>query len=308
LQHSYSNVPPGISAAVVEKLTGSSFETAAEQLVFEPLGMKGASFLPVAGLPGGFQADGHTEIPYWHMTFRAFGALNASPDGMARLLEALLNQGHIGGMPAVDPDSAARMFRSETSLGARHGLDITYSAGLYGWVRDGHVFQGHGGDADGYRSRFGLLTDARRGYLLGINIDDPSLLRRMQNRVERALIADLPVPPAPAPADLPAQTLTRYSGTYYPSSFRFDIDGWRAGKAAMAHIEVNDGHLWFHHRGSAERLIPVAADQFRREGDPAVSAVFATLDGTLYLQGELGNFVRTTPGPCASFIPVCWLR
>jgi hypothetical protein len=70
---------------------------------------------------------------------------------------------------------------------------------------------------------------------------------------------------------------------------------WQAGQAGRARVTAADGELQFHRRGSRERLIPVAPHRFRRQGDPAVSVVFVEHDGDLYLQGELGNFVREAP-------------
>ncbi|MFU8814392.1 MAG: serine hydrolase domain-containing protein [Pseudomonadales bacterium] len=188
MQHSYSNVPPGIAAAVLERIGGEPFDEAVARGVFEPLGMSGASFQPLPGLPSGFRADGVTPIPYLHVTFPAFGGLNASPQDMGRLLEALLNRGRVDGGRAIPEPVVERAFRAESSLGARHGLEIAYGAGVYGWVRDGHRFLGHGGDADGYLSRFGLLPEAGRGYLLGINVDDPRLFGRLRRLVERARV------------------------------------------------------------------------------------------------------------------------
>ncbi|HEX7035098.1 MAG TPA: serine hydrolase domain-containing protein [Pseudomonadales bacterium] len=292
LQHSYSNVAPGISSAVVERLSGLPFEQAARRLVFEPLGMAPASFEPVAGLPGGFRANGRTPIPYWHMTFPAFGALNASPEAMTRLLEALLNRGRLDGRAALAPTVVERLFRMETSLAARHGLEVGYGAGVYGWLHGGHRFHGHGGDADGYRSRFGLLTGFGRGYLLGINVDHPSLLRRLQQRVEQALTEDLPDPELPPVARLPERQLARYAGRWYPSAARFGVGAWQQGHASRAEVRVRAGGLELRHRGRSTRLVPVDATRFRRPSDSAVTAVFAEHDGRLYLQGELGNFVR----------------
>lgn len=305
LQHSYTNVAPGITAAVVEALTHEPFAAAARRLVFDPLGMEAAGFEPQAGLPGGFRDDGRTEIPYWHMTFTAFGALNASAADMARLLQALLNEGRVNDRQAVAVSSVRRMFRAQASLGAARGLEVAYGAGLYGWVSRGHVFHGHGGDADGYRSRLGLLPHAGRGYLIGINVDDPSLLRRMQRLTEQALTVDLP-PPEPPPAATPtAAALARYTGVYYPSSTRFGLDRWRSGNAELARVVVENRALHFLRNGRSQQLVAVGDGRFRRPDDPAVSVVFARHDGTLYLQGELGNFARVVPGPCAGFLPTC---
>lgn len=305
LQHSYSNAIPGITAAVVEQLTGGTFEKAADALVFGPLGMEGASYLPVDGLPGGFQADGRTEIPYWHMTFRAFGALNASPTAMVRLLEALLNPGRVGGRQAITADTVERMYRVATTLGADAGLEVGYGAGIYGWVRDGHLWHGHGGDADGYRSRFGLLRDAGRGYLVGINADDPGLLGRMQRRIEASLTADLDAPQPPSEAAADADELRSLAGEYYPASVRFGAERWQSGRLRTARVSVDGDRLVFQRGRAQHTLIPLGKRRFRRAEDPAVSVVFAEADGRLYLQGELGNYARIDPPPCPTFITRC---
>lgn len=304
LQHGYSNVVPGISAAVIERLTGTAFEDAARSLLFEPLGMTGASFLPVAGLPGGFRPDG-SEIPYWHVTFRAFGGLNASPAAMARLLEALLGQGRLNGVQVIDETTVARLAGPRTTLGAAAGLEIGYGSGLYGWVRDGHLFRGHGGDADGYLSRLGLLTEAGRGYLLGIDVDDPALFGSLRRRVEQALGADLAAPLPPPAVPVPQAELAALAGEYYPASTRFDVTGWQAGTARRATVQLAASGLEFHRGGQRQRLVALGGGRFRRPQDPAVSVVFVTRDGQLYLQGELGNYARIGTRPCAGFLPVC---
>ena len=198
LQHSYSNVPPGLTAGVIEQVSHQKFEAFMRKRVLAPLAMTQASFKPVGGLPGGFRADGRTEIPYWHVTFPAFGALNASLEEMANFLEMLLNRGKLGGRTVFAPATVAAMLTPLGSLGAAAGLDVGYGAGAYGWVTNGHLFRGHGGDADGYRSRYGILPDAGRGYLIAINTDNPKLLRSLQARVEAALTRDLPPPPVQA--------------------------------------------------------------------------------------------------------------
>ncbi len=303
LQHSYSNVPPGLTAAVVERASGLAFPEYLKARVLMPLGMREASLAPVPGLPGGFREDGSTEIPYWHMTFRAFGAINASTREMSRFVEALLNGGRLDGRQALPEVLIEKLFEPLGTLGSTAGLEVGYGAGLYGWVRHGQLFHGHGGDADGYRSRYGLLRDHGRAYLVVINTDNPRLLERMRRVLEQRLTDGLPVPAAPATGrdDLPA-----YAGTYYPSSARFDSDAWRAGRRHRVTIHSLEDRLLISGGGANTALYPAGRGRFYRAGDPAITAVFVRdSGGSLYLQGEPGNFVRISPGPCPDFLPLC---
>ncbi|MCZ6617213.1 MAG: serine hydrolase [Gammaproteobacteria bacterium] len=306
LQHNYSNLTPGLTSVVIEQVSGQGFEEFMEQRVLRPLSMPAASFQPLAGLPGGFKADGLTEIPYWHMTFRAFGALNASVTEMSRFLTVLLNDGVLNGIRVLDRSTVAALFHPQTSLGVAAGLDVAYAAGMYGWVSGGHVFQGHGGDADGYRSRYGLLPDNGRGYLIVINTDNPRLLRSLQRRIESRLIADLEKP-VPLPAvGVAAEKLGSYTGTYYPAAARFGVSRWRAGELTSAQISLQDGELLFSRGSRQVPLITLGDGRFRRPGDPVTTVVFVRdANGSLFIQGELGNFAKIDAAPCPGFIKLC---
>lgn len=305
LQHSYSNVPPGLTAAVIERVSGQPLDTYLARRLFEPLEMPGASLDPVPGLPGGFKADGGTPIPYWHMTFRAFGALNASTGEMSRLLTALLNQGRLNGGQALPADLVAAFFEPQGSLAAEAGLPVGYGSGVYGWVRGGQLFHGHGGDADGYRSRYGLLREHGRGYLLVINTDNPRLLGRMRRVAEDALTRNLPAR-QPARIDPGSDALESLTGRYYPASVRFYRDDWQDGRRQAAEVRRAGSTLLLERDGQTTTLYPVGGGQFFREGDPEPTIIFVRgTDGVLYLQGEAGNFARTSPGPCPDFLRFC---
>jgi CubicO group peptidase (beta-lactamase class C family) len=306
LQHRYSNVPPGLTAAVIERVSGQLFDTFLERHLFLPLGMREAGLSPVPGLPGGFKADGKTEIPYWHMTFQAFGALNASTREMTRLLTALLNNGALEGEQPLDAELVAAFFRPLGTLSTRAGLEVGYGAGVYGWVRGGHIFHGHGGDADGYRSRYGLLREQGRGYLLVINKDNPQMLNRMRRLLEDALIDDLPHPASPARDPATTAELDAFTGDYYPASVRFGRNDWQTGKLETVQVRRSGQTLLFERSEQSTRLFPAGQGRFFRQGDPAITIVFARDDGhSLHLQGELGDFVRISPGPCPDFLPFC---
>lgn len=304
LQHSYTNTPPGLTAAAIEASTGNSFEQVMRARLLEPLGMTTAGLGPVAGLPGGFKADGTTPLPYWHMTFPAFGALNASVTDMARLLTMLLQAGWHDGKQLFSDASIRSLFAPGSSLGARAGLEVGYGAGMYSWISNGHQFWGHGGDADGYRSRYGLLPGSGRGYLIAINTDRPALLRKIVRRLEHGLSQDLPSSSVRQPATTGDAGLSRLTGTYYPSAARFDVSGWLAGAATTARVRRIEDGLEFVRGKRRTKLIPMGPGQFRRPDDPVVTVVFVSDEnGSLFLQGELGNYVNTSL--CPGFLPDC---
>ncbi len=315
LQHSYSNSTPGITALVVETVSQRRFEDFMRDEVLRPMGMTDASLEPVDGLPGGFQKDGITPIPNWHMTFGAFGALNASAAEMAQFLGVLLNRGQRN--PERTPDTHPvftqatldRLYRARTGLAGQAGLPVSYGAGSYGWVSHGHVFYGHGGDADGYRSRYGVLPIAGRGYAIVINVDNIRVLRLMRRRVEAFLTHDLSPPnlsPPTAATPDDDSDLARYAGVYYPSATRFGVERWRAGRAPRARIAATADGLTFTHEGRVTSLKPLGNGHFRRPDDPVASVVFARdAEGSLYLQGQLGNFFNLNSSACPGFISVC---
>jgi CubicO group peptidase (beta-lactamase class C family) len=285
--HSYTNAAAGPASLVIERLSGIPFDTFVEQRVLVPMGMTRSSLLPTAvalkRLARGHRADGVTQLPYWHMLFRGFGALNATPVDMGRFLESMLRRAQ----------TQPRVLEARSTRAATVGLTLGYGLGIYAAVRNGHVFYTHGGDADGYRSRYGLLTDAGRGYFVVINADQPATLDRMREAIEADLTRDLPRPEPPAPARLPRQRLAALTGTYYPSVTRFRLDDWQAGRLPRVTVRRQGGELIFRLRGRDQRLIAVTSDLFRRPGDPVATLAFVRDADGLHLQGELGFWTHT---------------
>ncbi len=326
LQHSYSNSVPGISQALIEALGDAALEPLMQRQVFAPLGMAGASLSAQAQLPGGYQADGKTPIPYWHMTFPAFGALNATLSDMSLGLRWLILQGCKWQGDKCTHDAAAgstaplgfktaerrALFEPTATAAAAAGLKVGYAAGIYPRIRFGTLFYGHGGDADGYRSRYGFDPRSGHGYLVVINSDNPSLVGRLVSQLERHLATPRDKPPlAPLPK------ASEFTGRYYPSSARFDVERWRRGDATEARVALGPDGLVFTRNARQTALLPVAgallpgAALFRRADDPVASVAFTTtlLPGSkvpaTLLQGELGNYVRLAPGVCPPIFPFC---
>lgn len=295
LQHSYTNLAPAYSALAVEVLTGQSFAAYLQRYVLQPLGMPDATLQPLADLPGGFKADGVTPIPYWHTIYPAFGGLNATPNQFANLLLAMTS-GNFG--PTLNPAIARRgvgeLWQPTSTAAARAGLTLGYGAGIYATIRDEQLIYGHGGDADGYRSRFGVIGNSTRGYFLAINSDNPRLLRRLQALVEQQLIigTDKPVPPVERSSTPPHAALERFVGTYYKASRRFSL-GRKQDEGNAARIHRVGKRLQFKRGSTSTELLWLGGNRFRRNNDPVATLVFVEANNALYLQGELGNWQRS---------------
>lgn len=304
-QFSYSNISPGMTAWVIQTWSGVSFEEYLKRHVLKPLKMKAASLQPVDNLAPGYRADGTTPILYWHMTYRAFGGLNASLTEMTGAITVLLNSQRHGGRSLFKPSIVERLFTPASGFAAEAGLPIGYASGIYGRVRRGFFWYGHGGDADGYRSRYALLPKHGRGYILLINTDNRQLVRRLERIIEEVLVEDLTAPAPPAHRPLDNTTLATFTGQYYPSASRFGLNRWLTGEARAITIDLADGQLIYRSADREVPLIPVTSTQFREAGEPGATSVFTEHDEELYLQGELGNYIRVKPGKCPAWRSDC---
>ena len=290
LQHGYSNLAPGLSQLLIEQVTNNSYADEVARRLFAPLQMASAGFRQTGTMTPGYKADGKTPLPYWQMTFTAFGALNASTADMQRFLGALTGQ------TELTPVQYAHLRKPH---GRRRDPDFNfdYAAGFYPRIRQGFVWHNHGGDADGYRSRISILADTPRGYVANITSDNPRALRQVERAVEKYLTADLTQPAVASAANLSTATLATYTGKYYPATVRFGISAWQAGQLPSATVTLRDDQLWFSNGEKNTQLIAVNARHFRRATDPVATIAFVADGEQLYLHGELGNFVRLTPCP-----------
>jgi CubicO group peptidase (beta-lactamase class C family) len=309
VQHVYSNASPGLVAWAIERRQPLDFTGYVRAEVVQPLGLRHTGFLredaSARRLVPGFRADGTTPIPYWHQHILAYGAMHASPADMARFMRTLLEDAASDDAARTTPRllqlaSARRMGQPRSGLAARAGLALGHGLGIYGSARHGFVFDGHGGDGDGYLSRFGLLRAARRGYFLVIASDNPPLFARLRTLVERWLTRDLARPPAqPGPAaGSPATDLARYVGHYRRAAARFRRPGAGAETDALE-VTLEGPGLRLRGAVTADLLPTGAPGQFRPSAESVATSIFAAEGGELYLLGEPGNFLRTPPSAIA---------
>jgi CubicO group peptidase (beta-lactamase class C family) len=292
---SYSNTGPGVAGHVLEQASGMSFEAFARRHIFVPLQLHSASFLRDAAtrrhLAQGYDSDGRTPIPYWHIAYRPAGGLNISAADMGRFVRFLLNRGSLDGVRVLDPAQVERMEHPHTTLAARHGLMLGYGLGIEASAHRGHVLFTHGGDGDGYLSRFGYSRESGRGYFVAITAFNRRAHAAITDAMADWLVAPLPPVVVAREHALPLKTMQMLVGEYRLASTRFARDGWQQ---QILRITLRDGRLHTQRPGeSAQALIAVDGDLFRREHEAIASIVLAlAADGSAVLQGPMGNWQR----------------
>ena len=208
---------------------------------------------------------------------------------MASFVQMLINKGSFHKKSVLSASSIERMETPMTTLAARHGLGFGYGLSNYSWLRDGFLFHGHGGDGDGYLSRFGYTRSNNSGYFLVINAFQGRSLDEMRRLVERYLVEGETAAKTPAPATLSANRKTALSGSYRAVTTRFS----GAKPDTLKIIEASGKLLTQLNDHSKLQLVPVNETQFRRKDqNVATIAIIEDTDGKIYYQGSLGNFVK----------------
>ncbi len=180
--YSYSNLNAGLAEMVIERVSGSDYGQFLHEQLFMPLHMGSATINPdektIAQLATGYDSDGFSPLPYWHTLFRGFGAINLRAADMGPFLRFLLNEGKHRGRPLLQKTSIKRMETAKTSLAAKTGQSYGYGLGNYQSMRNGWVFHGHGGDADGYLARIGYNRELGLAYFAVINTFKSKALKK----------------------------------------------------------------------------------------------------------------------------------
>ena len=291
----YSNSGPGLASYVIEQATGKIFDQYIVEHVFKPLGMESASLLLTDKIDRtratGYDRDGRTVIPYWHMVYRASIGLNVLPVDMARFLQMLLNNGRLDGQAVFSKIQIKRLETPKTALAAKTGLEYGYGLGIYGSLYKQHILFGHGGDADGYLAHFKYSRDSGKAYLVVINAFNHAPLRAMQALLNDYLVEGLPQPPMPEIPVLEESVLARYTGLYHLAAVRFPREGWRE---KTLKVRKWDGVLQTsENQINWRQLVPVNEQHFRRANEPLATAAFIPVDGArMVLQLRNGNYIR----------------
>jgi CubicO group peptidase (beta-lactamase class C family) len=235
----YNNASLSVAGRIIEVVTGQTFETAIQQLVFEPLGLTEHAYFPWEVMPRRFAnghalKDGAPRVTVWH------GPRGAHPAG-SELAASARDQlryarFHLGaGDGVLRPETLARM-RTATTPAPRWPQDETYGIG---WLlRDiaGTQVVAHGGSTVGHQSAFEMvpargfaliaLTNARHGSPL--NDELTRWVFEAYLGLAESEPATTPLP-APQPLRLSADELAACVGCYdaYAGTLAVSVAGER---------------------------------------------------------------------------------
>ncbi len=296
MHSSYSNAGYGLAGYVLETRYEEPYESLVAEQVLGPLEMNNSGFFPEPEqqLVAGYDSDGKTPIPYWHMIYRSFGGLNSTPADMALFLQALLGDSSQENGSFLNAQEVTDFEQPQTSLAAQSGLTYGYGLGNYQWLRNGVLFHGHGGDADGYLSHYGYNRASGYGYFVVINAFNHKALRAVRNELESFIIKRSPKEkPTKQSGTLP--NLDSYVGEYQAATSRFSRPSF---SAPTLRISKSGNTLYTDYKNDREALVWVNGPWFRRPWQPVATYAFVEDEqGALYLQGDLGNFRKIVKSP-----------
>ncbi len=263
---SYSNEGFGLLGAVIERVTGRTYESYVEEAVLRPAGMRSTSFDPgilfrqpeVTILYSPRRAGRrHGLVPsetWWGETcLRAAGGLRSNVDDLSRYLEIYLHAGKVDGERVLRPSSVAQMMRPYAGLegGVSYGYGVEVRPDYHGTPL---VF--HSGGLPGVSSLFAVAPKRGVAAVILTNVEGGSvavpLLAALNGRLGLPLRSSLFEPPEET---TPPKSLAEY-------------DGWFcSGEGIWVRSTDRGDHLRFDFRGieltfRGLRFRPAGRDRF----------------------------------------------
>lgn len=278
----YCNTGPAVAAYIVEKISGERFEDYVEQNLFLPIGMKTATYFK----PDPNQAttlyhgDGKTPYPYWNITYRPAGAINASAQDMAAYVQFYLNRGNVHGTQLVPASDIDRMESPASTWAAHDGLKAGYGLSNYWTFNDGFVYHGHNGGVEGGLTEMAYLPEYNMGYFYSINSGNGDAFSKIGKAIRAYITLHLQRPAVPAAAALPPDAAD-YAGFYQPDSPRNELMRFFDRLAGLSRLHFDNGKMLLSSLNGTNTFIPVSGHLFRYTGkddppQPAASAALLT--------------------------------
>jgi len=168
----YSNYATSLAGYIVERVSGRPFNEYVEENIFKPLGMTHSTFaqpLPsslASFMSNGYQLGSDDPKPFEVVGPTPAGSLSSSATDMARFMMAHLQDGQLGDVRILKPETARLMHSRLFALDeAANGMCY----GFYEESRNGRRIIGHAGDTFYFHSDLHLILDANVGFFISYN-------------------------------------------------------------------------------------------------------------------------------------------
>lgn len=261
----YNNSGYVLLGAIVEKVSGKSYEDFVEQEIFQPLGMThsryGHQSEVVTGRAYGYEKeeDGYHNAAYLSLTQPyAAGSLMSTLDDLALWDKAL------AGEKLLKRTSLDRMFKP---VRLTSGLPTTYGYGLSTFDFQGHRVIEHGGDINGFSSHLLRMPEDR--LFVTVLSNNPAAPRRPDALALRLAARVLGrSAEATSALQLSPEAMAEYVGVY------------RVDPKVARVVTLENGRLYSQRLGSSKlALVPLDRDRF----------AFEESDSRLRFQRDVGG-------------------
>lgn len=298
-RHSYSNTSYTLLGMVVERITGTRYETYLDAHLLAPLRMHDSTFGFTT--QDGERADprlamGHFENGATHAAvpsyIRPAGQFTTTAADMGRLARFLMSDGRIDGARFIDAPLLRAMGEPVATEAAGAGLRVGYGLGLSMRDRHGVVGRCHGGSTVGYRAMLCLFPHDQRAFFIAINADVEGV---DYGKLDRRLIEALHLPPSPPKhVSGTVRDLSEWNGIYVPSPNRFASLAWLDSTLNFVHVTHEGEAVRFKPFQGKDLALHPVGDRLLRAPERVIAshALIITPDGGRVISTGLQSYER----------------
>lgn len=260
-EFSYSNDAYALLGAIIERVSGMSYEQYVQENILEPAGMHNSGFQymndyeDIAVLYDMRMQDGEENVfrsnnPWDAPAMRAAGFLKSTVNDMLKFTEIIRNSGEVGRTRILSPESVELMTTPhiQNAHGSFYGYGLNIIPDFFGYT-----LIHHGGDMKGVTAQMNILPELN---LTGISLANlagaPSSKLLFSAFSTQHLDKDIDASYLNVrTADLSPESLKEYEGTFI------------SGDGMMNEFYVEDGKLYLATAGMPVVVLdPIGDDQF----------------------------------------------
>ncbi len=292
-RYSYCNSGPPVAAYIIGKITGQDFEDYVQENFFAPMGMKTMTYRLSADVEAkGVTSydNGNTPQPYWHISVRPSGSINASTNDMLRMISFFVNRGAVDGEQLVSTSSLERMERVGSTPAAAAGQEVGYGLHNYSSAHESWVYRSHNGGVNGGLTELAYLPDHKLGYVFMINSGDGRAFGEISDLIRNYQTRDLE-PSVVAEGEAFTDAHSAVEGLYYPVNPRQQVSFFLDRVLGAQQIWLEDNKLMRKSLLDADTtaFVAVSPTVYRSDETGLVSLTLVTdpLEGAVVHSGSV---------------------